>query len=235
MESFILWNDTGKPIDISAFFSHYHFPKLQRLELVDCMASSWNLVTLRATALTTLVIRPSVSLSPPTTSQLFSILASYPTHRKVSLCCYESPGGGGRDLPSRVSLHHLKELSLCGNSQTVFRLLHRLDHPSHMDYLDITLDCPVGDISHTIGPYLRDCPRRCGRSRSGLGLSLFKPGSGVGLRVGDVRQTDFSALASARVNLFVRIAIVLDREHPRDLPEKAILHLIAHTPREEIV
>ena len=63
-----------------------------------------------------------------------------------------------------------------------------------MDNLSITLyvDHAAGDISHTIGPYLRDYLQHRGRSRCGLGLFLsFQPGfHALRLHVGDVDGTN---------------------------------------------
>ena len=36
VESLILFNDDDTPVDTTDFFTHYRFPKLQRLELSNC-------------------------------------------------------------------------------------------------------------------------------------------------------------------------------------------------------
>jgi hypothetical protein len=54
MGSFILRSAPGSNVDISDFFSRYHFPKLHRLDLSDFSISSWDLLRSRTTSLTTL-------------------------------------------------------------------------------------------------------------------------------------------------------------------------------------
>jgi len=100
MESLILRDKRGGPIDLSNFLARYSFPKLQRLELSNCKVSSWNLITSRTPVLTTLDLYLRRFLPgdcPVTTSQLLSILASYPTLQKVSLSWLEDRNGGGGD------------------------------------------------------------------------------------------------------------------------------------------
>ena len=233
LESLVLRNDGTGKVEISDFFAHYRFPKLQHLELFDCTISSWDLIISRTSILTTLDL--DLSYNPtPATSQLLSILASNPTLRKVSLSgLCKGPGNDGNPSP-RVSLHHLKDLELVGDSRDVFGLLHQLDLPRDMENLDVNLDdCTLEDISRDIGPCLWDYLRRRGGSQSGLGLSLSSPGRIV-LRFGDVGGIDFSAPTPARMSAFATIAIESQRI-PEELREKMVRDLIAHIPREEIV
>ena len=234
VESFVLQNDGGGLVDITYFFSRSHFPRLQRLKLFDCGISSWDLIVSRITTLTTLDL-DIFTLEPiPTASQVLSILASNPTLLYLSLAGFKAPSGDGGNPPPRVLLHHLKELELDGNPQGVFEFLDRLDHPGRMDRLDIAVGpCVVEDISHLIGPYLRDCLRRRGRSESGLGLSLTIPSAGrAALRVGDVGEINFYAPAPARMNQSMEIIV---EGYFADLWETVALALITHTPREEVV
>jgi len=177
------------------------------------------------------------SLEPaPTTSQVLSVLASNPTLHKVTLSMPEDNDDRGVNPPPRVSLRHLKELKLDGYSQYVFGFLDRLDHPKHMDQLDITLECAVEDLSHLIGPYLRHYLRHRGGSRGGLGLSLgFPLGHSIVLSVGDVGGIDFYIPAPARMNRFMTIAIDLNQSDLADTWNKAALDLISHSPREDII
>ena len=114
VESLILWNNNSdESVDISDFFSHYHLPKLERLQLVNCTALSWDFITSRSPVLTTLDLSFSHTSPSPITSQLLSILASYPTLQEVSLFYHEGPGDGGGNPSPRVSLCYLKKLKSC--------------------------------------------------------------------------------------------------------------------------
>jgi len=239
VESLILHDKSGGPVDVSDFLAHYNFPKLQHLKLFNCTFSSWDLITSRTPVLTTLdLYRCDQWPSPsPTTSRLLTMLASYPTLQSVSLSWYGDPGGGGGHTSPRVSLHQLKELKLGGTPQGVFGLLDRLDHPRHVNSLDINLNsCEARDISQVIGPYLRGYLQHRDGFRNGLGLSLSLPYSdSIALHIGDAGGIDFSAPVPARMNTFAAITIEFNRQPPEDQIEKAILDLIAHAPREDIV
>ena len=237
VESFILHNEGGGLVDITYFFSYSHFPRLQCLKLFDCRISSWDHIPSRITTLTTLDLH-LVSLEPiPTTSQVLSILASNPTLLEVSISGFVAPGGDGENLPPRVSLHHLKQLELDGNPQGVFEFLDRFDHPGRMDRLGIALGpCVIEDVSHLIGPYLRDYLRHRGGSESGLGLCLSLPyPSRAVLQLGDVGGITFCAPALAGVNWFMEVIVEVDTGYYADLWENVALPLITHTPQEEIV
>ena len=241
VDSFILSNDGIKLVDVSDFFAHYRFPKLRHLELDDCRIASWDLLMSRTAVLTTLILHLGYPSPTPTTSQLLSILASNPTLRKVSLSRCAVPVDGGGKSPFQVPLHHLKELKLTGGSRHVIGLLHRLDHPTYMDTLDIALcDCVVLDIPQIIGPYLRDYLRRRGRPQNGLGLSVFQAGQAglhATLCVGDVCAFDPSTPMWGQVATFVKVTVTLDQTMAtnRDRSVKGVLDLIPYTPRDEIV
>jgi len=235
VESFIFRNGGNELVDVSDFFTHHCYPRLQRLELFTCKISSWDLITSRVTALTTLDLA-LFSLQPiPTISQLLSILTSNPTLQKVSLSVGAAPDDGSRNPPPRVSLCHLKEFKLDGYPQDIFWLLDRLEFPRHMDNLDITLyGCTVEDVSQIIGPYLRDYLQHCGRSPGGLGLSRSSQRN-VELEVGDAGGIDFSVPAPARVTVFMKISIEFNQTLFDGRMVEMTLDLIAHVPREEIV
>ena len=57
----------------------------------------------------------------------------------------------------------------------------------------------------------------------------------IRFQVGGVGGTDFSAPGLAWIGTFVETSIRLDQIPPKDLLEEALLNLIAHVPREEIV
>ena len=233
VESLILVNGTEEPVDVSEFFAHYRFPKLQYFELHGCRITSWDLLASRTAVLTTLSIHFDDPTPTPTTSQLLSMLAFNPSLRKLTLSGYAIPNDGGGGSPLRVPLHHLEELQLAGGLQHILGLLHRLDHPGNMDHLDTTLfGCAVTDIPQTIGPYLRDHLRRRGRPRDGLGLRVSQSPS-IKLSVGDMRGT-VSHGPGTPVNWFIYITVKLG-QIPRDLLEKGVFDLIAHTPRDDVV
>ena len=235
VESLVLWNGGDIPVDVSDFFAHYRFPKLQRLDLSGFTISSWGHLASRTGALTTLHL-DFTHLSPtPTTLQLLYVLASNSVLRRIRLSwCSFSDDDGGRSS-FRAPLHHLKELVLAGGPRDVFMFLYRLDHPRNMDNLHLTLhNCTVGEISQTIGPYLRGYVQRRGRSQNGLGLS-FPSGYPIIIQVGDVHGANLPVLPMQEMDAFVKIIINLDDVPRREVWNKAILDLIAHAPQEEIV
>ena len=117
-------------------------------------------------------MKPAVN-SGPTTSQLLSILASYPNLQALSLYGEMVPHDVGDGSTLRVLLRHLKELTLKGNYFHTFRLLDRLEYPDMLDRVDLCLDECVGEgILGFIEPYLRDRIRRDGRFRGKLGIHI---------------------------------------------------------------
>ncbi|KAF9785364.1 hypothetical protein BJ322DRAFT_1218963 [Thelephora terrestris] len=167
-------NDNGyyESPDISDFLAYYHFHKLQHLELHNCTISSWDLMVLNTSVLTTLSLVSQYPSPTITLSQLLSILRPNPYLEEITLdgCTVPSDGGGET---SRVQLAHLRALTLAGRTRPVFTLLHLLYYPRNLNCLFIDLlDTGVGNISGIIGPYLQDYLRRRGRSRNGLRLYL---------------------------------------------------------------
>jgi len=234
VESLILWDRSDQSVDVSDFFAHYRFPKLQCLELVNCTISSWDLMTSRTSVLTTLALGVTYPSPAPTTSELLSILASNPALRDVSLCENGLPDDNGGKSPFRVSLHNLRDLDLSGDLRHVFGFLHRLDLPKDMDSLTLNLmGCAVADISQLIGPYLRDYLRHRDKSQNGLGLYLFSEGYTT-FHVGDVDGIVLSTPATTRIRTFIVITVWLD-QRPKELLMGVPLELITQIPREEVV
>ena len=239
VESFMLQNGgSGGLVDISDFFAHYRFPRLQRLEFYNCTLSSWDLLTSRITTLTTLDLDLFNIEPTPTISQVLSVLSSNPTLRKVILSVHVvHAGDGGGTPPPRAPLYHLKELQLDGYPQGVFGILNRLELPRHVHILDVSVsldECEVEDISQIIGPYLRDYLRHRGGSQLGLGLFISSEPD-IKLQAGNVDGIDFSVPAPVRMNTFLEITIEFSRTPSQGRLEKAALDLIAHVPREEVV
>ena len=244
MESFILWNRGDTSVDVSDFFAHYLFPKLQRLDLFNCAISSWDHLTFRTSVLTTLELNFDEDFdhdSPtPTTSQLLSILTSNPGLRKVQLSMCAIPEDGVEESSTPVQLHHLKELRLEGDLRHVFKLLHRLDFPRNMDKLLLTLhNCDVTDVSQIVGPYLRDHLRRRDRPQNGLGLWISS-GTGYGvdhisLEAGSADGINFSAPEWERTDTFIEVAMPLEGAPHKRVIERAALDLITYVPLDEVV
>ena len=222
-----------EPIDISDFFAHRRFPKLQCIELTNYTISSWDIIVSRASVLTTLDLCFSHSELTPTITQLIPIF-SCPTLRKISLRWREKlPDHGNPSI--RASLPHLKLFRLRGDPQDVFELLSRLDNPANVDHLAIILGWEViEDISYIAGPLLRDYLQRRGRPHSGLGLTLSN-WMGPQLGVGYADGINFSHQVAAGVNTFVAIFINFNQVLPGDLEEKMLLNIVAYFPREEII
>ena len=231
LESFTLLHDGIVPVDLTNFFAHCRFPKLQHLEFSGYVAPRWDLLWSRTGALTTLIL-DSVFPSPmPTTSELLSTLAFNPALQKVSVAI--SPPRDGITSSIRVSLRNLKDLGLSGDVRDVVGVLRLLDHPSKLDLSLGLHNCTVGDISRIVSPYLRDYVGRRGRPQNGLGVYVSEGGNTIGHNVGDVGTLDPS-IPSDRVAWFLSIGIYLDETPPKDLLERAILDLITYTPQEEI-
>ena len=196
MVSFILRNESDTLVDLSDLFASYRFPKLQRLDLVNCKISPWDHVTSQTSALTTLELEFSDRSLRPTTSQLLSILASNPALQKVALRgCGDPDDDGGTS--SRVQLRHLKGLRLDGDLPDIVGLLRQLDLSRNMEklYFDFS-GCDTTDISQVIGPYLRDHlqhrdgPQNRLKVCASSSYCTSRP-CPITLRVGDLKETDF--------------------------------------------
>ena len=237
VESIIVWDENfiGPSVDVSDFFAHYRLPKLRHLELIGCKISSWDLLSSQTSALETLELHDPPA-SPPTASQLLSILTSNPALRKLRFSGRTIPIDNGDRPSSRVPLHHLKELGLSGDLRNITGLLHRLDHPKDVD-LHLNLPgCTVGDISQILRPYLRDRLQHSGRSRNGLGLSASWSSREIGFSMGDGGTVNLPTPEPKLVGSFMTVFIDHPNQPPpRNLLEGAILDLITDTPREEDV
>jgi len=205
VKSFIVETTYGPTVDVTPFFSRYHFLKLRYLRLIGCSISSWDLLKSRITTLTTLKLGRGLS-PPPPPSQLLLILSSNPLLQDLSLSPGPDPHAINDDRSSPpVPLRHLKDLHLRSDFFTAtFWLLNRLELPDQMDTLDMFLfKCSPSDITQTLGPYFGDRVRRGSRfPGGGLELSVTYGGSGFNLSiestypVDDFVEVDWYARAS---------------------------------------
>ena len=230
----------GEPTEaprVSDFLARYRFPELRHLELDKCSILSWDLITSKTSALTSLTL-DSQDLSPSIgSSQLLSILRSNPSLREISLSwcaipdAYENDGG---DASSQVPLIHLRKLDLTGVLQNVFTLLHQLDYPREMDNLCLDLGGYTAERGpEVIGPFLRDHLRRRTKSEGGLGLYFSSSSKWTGrFSVGDADRTDFSAPELARMD--TPVTIIINHFYERVPIDEVLLSLLAYIPQEEI-
>ena len=132
IESIDLWEPGLYSSSLSDFFSRVCLPKLRSLILHGTlMLPSWYHLARRTTRLTalSLSIDWSPQFSPPTTSQLFSILVSNPGLQALALVGPSIPAGDGDGFIRQVTLRHLSG-SLCH----VFRALDRLSFPRPVEF-----------------------------------------------------------------------------------------------------
>ena len=237
LESFTLLNSGTGFVGLHDFFAHCRFPKLQHLELSSHTTVRWGSLSSRTGALTTLIIdsgfRATVPIGfNPTASERLSMLAANPALEKVTLIMV--PPLDGSTSSTRVTLHNLKHLNLSGVVWDVLGVLRLLDHPSKLD-LSLSLHhCTVEDISQIVSPYLRDYIGRRGRAKNGLGVYVSEGGDTIWHNIGDVGSLDPSTSWDWG-DPFLSIGIYLDGTPPKNILERAILDLLAPTPREEVV
>lgn len=118
VESIVLEDNSGdRSADVSNFFAHYRFPKLQCLKLSNCTISSWDIVvaTSQTSALTTLCLDFELLQPVLTTPQLLSILDSNPALREISLYECAIPDANGDQTSVRMPLRNLRELLMAGD------------------------------------------------------------------------------------------------------------------------
>jgi hypothetical protein len=223
VESFVLVNINGPNVDISDFFSRYHFPKLRHLRLFGCRISSWDLLGSRITSLTTLSLASDGQSPLPTPSQILSILSASPNLQSLALDHRSVPDVDG-DRSSKIQLCRLETLQLSSSLRRVFGLLDRLEIPEEMDKLDLSLSgCSPSDFLQTIGPYLGNRVRR--RSPGGLRLRAFRSYNFFSVLVGDAHEE------GRLVRVDGTTSMILGEEEA----DKLCFDVIAHIPQKEVV
>ena len=230
VESFILRNSSTSSLDISNFFSRYHFPKLQCLNLYRCSISLWDLLGSRTTSLTTLSLTVFEPSPLPTLSQMLSILSANPNLQFLALS-YDSAPYPDNDNSSQIQLCHLKRLRLTSTFGCVFGLLNRLELPDNMDGLYLSLfEYSRSDLLQTLGPYLGNRARR--RSPGGLSFSVDRgPNfSFFSILVGNPRE-DGLIQEGWHVAVDGTTNMTLEDEEADEL----CFDMIAHIPQEIVV
>jgi hypothetical protein len=226
-ESFVLWDISGLGVDVSYFFSRYHFPKLQRLDFHGCNISSWDLLRSRTTSLTALSL---VTNKPPlpTLSQMLSILSANPNLQSLQLS-HDSVPDVDNDRASCVRLPHLKQLHLGSDLPRIFGMLNRLELPDKMDVLKLTMfESSPSDLLQILGPYLGNRVRR--RSLGRLRLSAYRDDSYFTIRVGDPCE---GVLTLA--NEFMTVEGITSATLGEEEADKLCFDIIAHIPLQEVV
>ena len=228
VESFILQDCQGSIVDVSAFFSRYHFPKLQHLRLFGWSISSWDLLESRTTSLTTLSLM-HCQLSPlPTPSQMLSILSANPNLQHLALSHGSVPHADNDRFSSPIQLRHLKSLHLTSDFRCAFGLLNRLELPDKMDSLMLSLSECSPDLLQTLGPYLGNRVR-C-RSPNGLSLLALPDADSFFIQVGDVCEGDLTC-----VQWFVMVDGAMSITLGEEEADKLCFDIIAHIPLEKVV
>ena len=141
IESIVWENEGAPPVDISDFFTRSRLSKLCLLHLTgDFRISSWDRLSSLSTFLTvlSLQIEESPQIPSPTTSQLFSVLATYPNLRQLALSGAAIPNNtDGSTL--KMPLRNLKLFSLTGEFRPIFGSLRRLILPQMLDNMKQTV------------------------------------------------------------------------------------------------
>ena len=234
VESFRVQNDGGSYVDVSAFFSQYRLPKLRYLRLSGCRISSWDLLKLQTTVLTTLELTTRDVSPTPTISQLLSILTSNPLLQSVVSSCSPDIHIAGSNGPRpHVPLRHLKRLYLMCDSCHTFQLLSRLELPDKMDSLILELyeSSPLG-LSQNLGPYFGDrFRRRDGFRGGGLRLLVSHDPSFLNVCAEDAYKGD----DRTNVGFFAEMHAVMSLQLQLGEADRLCFDLISQIPWEQVV
>jgi len=234
VESFKIVNyGSSLLVDVSAFFSRYHLPKLHSLHLHGCKISSWGLLKSQTSVLTSLMLTTKQLPPDPTLSHLLSVLSSSPLLQDLSL--FHGPGSHaiGGDTPTiRVQLRHLEQLRLTGDLLRVFTLSNLLEIPDKMDNQTMILfGCSPLHLSRAVGPYLGDRVRRRGAVPGGR-IGLFAEYRCGSFRV---RARDMSVGDDpAGVDWFAEVTAIMSAEQENGEADRFGFDLIADIPREQV-
>jgi hypothetical protein len=229
MESLRLRNIGGPRVNISNFFSRYHFPRLRHLDISGFTIPLWVLLGSRITSLTTLALTANRSSPLPTLSQMLSILSTNPNLQSLSLSRDSVPDVGNDEPSSKIQLRHLKTLKLECNLRRVFGLLNYLELPDKMDHLQLSLsECLPSDLPQTLGPYLGNYVRR--RSPDRLSLVAHPNTKTFGIQVKDTCESDLT-----RKGWFATVKGATSVTLGEEEADKLCFDTIAYLPQEKVV
>lgn len=218
-------------VDASEFFARYHFPKLRYLRLSrGVQISSWEHLGLHTSALTTLSLTIENVTPVPTTAQLLFILTSNPRLQNLTLAEPTIPHDDGSRSTVLVPLYHLKRLSIHGEFQPVFQLLHRLDYPKVLDKISLRVSrFTVDDISDILGPFIHGRIQCDGRVREGLGIFVNSYPGVVSIQATATNNVDHQR------ETFAWFVATLRGNHPPHDGVRLCADLVAYAPVEDVV
>ena len=220
-------------LDISNFLTRHSFPKLRVLRLLNPKLSPWDHLKLQAAPLTTLSLESTES---PTTSQLFSVLASYPNLQDLSLYEAMIPRNLGDGPTLRAPLPRLKKLRLLGDCRCISQLLDRLDCPDMLDSVDLRLyECDGRETVEFLEPYLQDRIRRDERFQGRLEICASSMPGSISFGVSIVGEFNIPTMLPGRGYPSVSVTALLRNTSPRGAGEELCVNLIALTPRRCVV
>jgi len=224
-------------LDISKFLARHRFPKPRILHLsTGAKVTSWDHLKIQATSLTSLSLELPRATGGPTTSQLLSILASYPNLQDLSLCEAMIPNDVGDGSTFRVPLCRLRGLRLTGDCRHVFRLLQRLEYPDKLEWVYLHLKGCKGTVdSEFLEPYLRDRIRRDGRFWGRLGIQTSCTDDSISFCIGVLDELDTMTMLPGFGYPSVSFWAVFRGVLPQVTGEKIHSNLIAAAPREHVV
>ena len=232
IESLIL--DSAE-FDASDFVARHHFPKLQHLSLRARTSSpTWDHLASHTTTLTCLTLMGGSRSATPNTSQLLSILASNPQLQTLCLTAIPHDGGDGSNF--LVPLRCLQRLRVDGDFPSVLRLLHRLDYPTTMVSMYLSLsDCTEEDISGTVGPCMRDHILRDGRFQDRLGIFVSASCCSISIHAIVVDDANGPTISPTDRCSTLMFYLVLKEDFTPDEIGSIFIDFAAHLPREHVI
>ena len=196
-------------VDISAFFSRYHLPKLRSIHLYGRRISPWGLLKSQTTTLTALRL---------TTDELFHGPGSYVID------------GGAPTI--RVQLRRLERFYLTGDCHRVFTLLNLWEIPDKMDSQEVVLRrCSPVHLSQTFGSCLGERVQRRGKiPGGGIALLAEYSHSTFCLHTGDI----LIGGDPAKVVWFAEMSATTKTRLEDEEADRLYFDLIAHIQRDQV-
>ena len=232
IESIDLRTWEGFVLDVRDFFVRHSLPRLRSLFLHGNLGiPPWDRIVPDTTLLTTLSLDINES-SPPTTSQLLSVLASNPNLRELSMTRFVIPDDDGSTF--QVPMYSLKVLKLTGELRPMFRLLDRLAFSGTLDRMFLSaLDCTAEDVLQISVPYLRGYFRCDHRLQNRLVVDVSVNNGGLSIYV-NIAEEGPSWTSHRRGSPPVEFEAILAGIAPLGVLDNLCLDLIASTPQEHV-